>query len=474
MSTQRASLRWPLGVPTEFVVSRKRRSPDTSGVLQRVLENSARLNYERQHFHELIVPGSDRYCYLSGKSRYQEGSFGIVYKGIDRENQCAVAMKVSKQILQSPIRTDAIYDAVRNEAEILQELLGYPCFVQMLDHFNSGRNHCIIMEALQGNLYDQVVVLQRKFLLNETMDLMQQLLDALALLHDKGIINRDIKMENIFWHNGQLKLCDFNSCTRFSLAVPKKEGKHCPMQTLFNRSIEGILGLPYTSNIDLWSAGDIFFKLITGERIFLPRERFPDTPDSEKELLLEIMQLKGEIPKEILQEGKRTNLFFGFNKREGKYEIKAYFNSSLRADSIKERIFRAARRRQILQGNEEKLRKIAEFIDSLISYKRPSVKEAQETFRSIASKDVTLEISYSKQHEKNLTFYISKRSFDPNIRCDNFTSVTSSGKYTLPYSKDGYIVSGFDDNTGKRVCHLAVIPSSQFYKLELDKYLKIS
>ena len=75
------------------------------------------------------------------------------------------------------------------------------------------------------------------------------------------------------------------------------------IQSRFYRAPEVILGLPYSTSIDVWSLGCIVAELYTGYPLF-PGE-------NEAEQLACIIELRGMPPEDILQGASRRQLFFG-------------------------------------------------------------------------------------------------------------------------------------------------------------------
>lgn len=126
-----------------------------------------------------------------------------------------------------------------------------------------------------------------------------QILNSLKMLKTHSIIHCDLKPENILLKNneGQLiKLIDFGSSC-FS-----HEKVYTYIQSRFYRAPEIILGIPYTTSIDIWSLGCILAELYMG---------FPLFPgESESEQLALIMEVNGLPPVELLREAIRCELFF--------------------------------------------------------------------------------------------------------------------------------------------------------------------
>jgi dual specificity tyrosine-phosphorylation-regulated kinase 2/3/4 len=126
-----------------------------------------------------------------------------------------------------------------------------------------------------------------------------QILKALSLLDSNDIIHCDLKPENILLKNPNhslIKVIDFGS----SCFGDKR--LYTYIQSRFYRAPEIILGIPYTTAIDMWSFGCILAELHTGYPLF-PGE-------SESEQLLCIMEVLGIPPLEVLAKSTRLELFF--------------------------------------------------------------------------------------------------------------------------------------------------------------------
>ena len=130
-----------------------------------------------------------------------------------------------------------------------------------------------------------------------------QLLQSLCLLDEYDIIHCDLKPENILLkhpNHTALKVIDFGS----SCFGDKR--LYTYIQSRFYRAPEIILGIPYTTAIDMWSFGCILVELHTGYPLF-PGE-------SEAEQLLCIMEVLGVPSAEILAKATRLELFFQGNE----------------------------------------------------------------------------------------------------------------------------------------------------------------
>jgi dual specificity tyrosine-phosphorylation-regulated kinase 2/3/4 len=126
-----------------------------------------------------------------------------------------------------------------------------------------------------------------------------QMLHGLAFLHDHRIIHCDLKPENVLLrqpNKSGIKLIDLGS------SCFEHEKVYTYIQSRFYRAPEIMLGIPYTTAIDMWSFGCIIAELFTG---------FPLFPgESEKEQFSLILELRGLPPKSMLMTATRQKVFF--------------------------------------------------------------------------------------------------------------------------------------------------------------------
>lgn len=113
---------------------------------------------------------------------------------------------------------------------------------------------------------------------------MYQLLKGMAYCHDKLVLHRDLKPQNLLINRkGELKIADFGLARSFG--APVRSYSH-EVVTLWYRSPDVLLGSRYYStSVDLWSIGCIFAELV------LKRALFPGS--SVKDQLLRIQRVLG-------------------------------------------------------------------------------------------------------------------------------------------------------------------------------------
>ncbi|XP_006647751.2 dual specificity protein kinase YAK1 homolog [Oryza brachyantha] len=236
------------------------------------------------------------------KEMLGQGTFGQVAKCWDAETNSYLAVKVIKN-------QPAFYQQAIMEVSLLSMLNekfdpdDQHHIVRMLDFFLYQNHLCIAFEMLGHNLYE---LLKRNSLrglqLKYVRTFSRQILDALVVMKDAGIIHCDLKPENILITPNVktaagVKVIDFGSACL--------EGKtiYSYIQSRYYRSPEVLLGYPYTTAIDMWSFGCIVAELYIG----LPL--FPGA--SEYDVLCRMIEiLGGQPPDNLLREAKNTGRFF--------------------------------------------------------------------------------------------------------------------------------------------------------------------
>lgn len=142
-----------------------------------------------------------------------EGEFGKVKMGWKRDGSAQVAIKlIRKEVLGSnPSRLPKIY----REIKIL-EGLKHPNIVQLHEKVETERHIGIILEyASGGELFDYI--LQHRYLKdNAARRLFAQLISGVGYLHKKGIVHRDLKLENLLLdRNRNIIITDFGFANTF-------------------------------------------------------------------------------------------------------------------------------------------------------------------------------------------------------------------------------------------------------------------
>lgn len=162
-----------------------------------------------------------------------QGGFGITYVAQDYKTKELVAIKeffpdtmVTRNATHSAVpysqrhREDFEYGKATflDEAKTLAQFNGHPNIVGVKSYFEENGTAYFSMEFVEGvNLQSYVNSHGGRLTWEEAGNILLPVMDALSAVHEKGIIHRDIKPDNLCINNaGQLKVLDFGSA-RYSM-----------------------------------------------------------------------------------------------------------------------------------------------------------------------------------------------------------------------------------------------------------------
>jgi len=192
-----------------------------------------------------------------------EGTYGIVYKAKNKETGQFVALK--------RIRLDSEDEGVPctaiREISLLKELQ-HRNIVTLYDVIHTEKKLTLVFEYLDQDL-KKYIDDHGGFISRSTMkSFLYQLLDGVAFCHEKRVLHRDLKPQNLLINKktGELKLCDFGLAR--SSGIPVRSYSH-EVVTLWYRAPDVLMGSRnYSTPIDIWSAGCIFAEMATGRPLF--------------------------------------------------------------------------------------------------------------------------------------------------------------------------------------------------------------
>ena len=207
----------------------------------------------------------------SSADRYQKlekigtGTYGIVYKARDKvQNDFCALKKILVDVEPEGIPSTAI-----REICILRELQN-PNIVDLRDVIATEDKLYLVFEYVDQDLKKYLDTIPRDQQVDPQIvkSFLYQILRAVAYLHSKRILHRDLKPQNILITNqGEVKLADFGLARTYQ--IPLRPYTH-EVVTLWYRAPEILLGtLEYSSSLDIWSVGAIFLELVTKSPFFV-------------------------------------------------------------------------------------------------------------------------------------------------------------------------------------------------------------
>ncbi|XP_065669490.1 serine/threonine-protein kinase Nek1 isoform X7 [Hydra vulgaris] len=187
-----------------------------------------------------------------------EGSFGK-----------AVLVKKKSNGRQYVIKEMSIKEQseAHKEASVLSQLK-HPNIVSYLESFQGNGNLYIVMDYCESGDLHQMIVNQNGVKIEESkiLDLFVQCCLAVKYIHERKILHRDIKTQNIFLTmNGIVKLGDFGIARILKSTM---DFAHTCIGTPYYLSPEIVEGRPYNSKSDIWSLGCVLYELVTLKHAF--------------------------------------------------------------------------------------------------------------------------------------------------------------------------------------------------------------
>jgi serine/threonine-protein kinase len=197
-----------------------------------------------------------------------EGGMGVVYKGIHKDIEQTVAIKV---LYPQYAKDENFRERFKREAKV-QAKLHHPNVVNILNYLeDEDGNMYIVMEYVGGgSLEDKMRT--GKISLSDSVSVIIQVLNALSYMHSNGIIHRDIKPSNIMFADSIVKVSDFGIAKPMSDKGLTKTG--AIVGTVWYMAPEIIKGEIPTPASDLYAVGVILYQLLTGRTPFYGKTDF--------------------------------------------------------------------------------------------------------------------------------------------------------------------------------------------------------
>lgn len=226
---------------------------------------------------------------LDGRYEIREiigvGGMAFVYKAYDTIDDRIVAVKILKDEF---LANEEFTRRFKNESKAIA-ILSHPNIVKVFDVSFGDRIQYIVMEYIDGITLKEYIEQQKDIRWKEAVHFTVQILRALQHAHDKGIVHRDIKPQNIMLlPDGTIKVTDFGiarfarSDIRLTSAAEKAIG------SVHYISPEQARGEITDEKADIYSVGVMLYEMLSGRLPF----------EADNAVSIAIMQMQTE-PKRI-------------------------------------------------------------------------------------------------------------------------------------------------------------------------------
>ncbi|KAF6731759.1 Protein kinase C delta type [Oryzias melastigma] len=220
-----------------------------------------------------------------------KGSFGKVMLAELRGKGQFFAVKILKKHV---VLMDDDVECTMVEKRVLALAWENPFLTHLYSTFQSKEHLFFVMEYLNGG--DLMFHIQEKgrFDINRATFYAAEIVAGLSFLHAKGIVYRDLKLDNIMLDSdGHIKLADFGMC-RENISQENRASTFCGTPDYIAPEI--LLGQKYTFSVDWWSFAVLVYEMLIGQS--------PFQGDDEEELFESIRTDAPHYPRWITKESK--------------------------------------------------------------------------------------------------------------------------------------------------------------------------
>ena len=227
---------------------------------------------------------------LDGRYEIKEiigvGGMAVVYKAYDNQENRTVAVKILKEEF---ISNEEFVRRFKNESKAIA-MLSHPNIVKVYDVSFGDLIQYIVMEYIDGITLKEYIEHEGSLRWKDAVHFTIQILKGLQHAHDKGIVHRDVKPQNIMvLPDGTIKVTDFG-IARFARSEQRTITDKA-IGSVHYISPEQARGESTDEKTDIYSVGVILYEMLTGQLPF----------QAENAVSVAIMQLQREpqLPTEI-------------------------------------------------------------------------------------------------------------------------------------------------------------------------------
>ncbi|KAL3973860.1 tensin [Sarotherodon galilaeus] len=241
------------------------------------------------------------------------GSYAKVLLVRLKKNEQMYAMKVVKKEL---VHDDEDIDWVQTEKHVFEQASTNPFLVGLHSCFQTESRLFLVIEYVNGGDLMFHMQRQRKLPEEHARFYAAEICIALNFLHEKGIIYRDLKLDNVLLdHEGHIKLTDYGMCKE-GIRPGDTTSTFCGTPNYIAPEI--LRGEDYGFSVDWWALGVLMFEMMAGRS---PFDIITDNPDmnTEEYLFQVILEKPIRIPRSLSV--KAAGVLKGFLNKDPKERL---------------------------------------------------------------------------------------------------------------------------------------------------------
>lgn len=230
-----------------------------------------------------------------------EGGMAMVYKATDLRLDRSVAVKIMRDEMAEDEEFRSRFCAESHAVA----MLSHPNIVAVYDVSHSDAMEYIVMELVDGITLKQYIDRKGALAWKEALHFSRQIAKALSHAHERGIIHRDIKPQNIMLlRDGTIKVGDFGIAA-LENEIHEENGQ--AIGSIHYIAPEQARGELPDARSDIYSLGVVMYEMLTGEKPYVgetlgeiavqhmnadpvpPHEKNPDIPPELEHITLKAM-----------------------------------------------------------------------------------------------------------------------------------------------------------------------------------------
>jgi len=238
-------------------------------------------------------------------TKISRSGMATIYKCFDLKENHFVALKIPHMQYESDV---SFFSRFEREAEI-GKILNHPNILKFYEPDPKHTRPYIVMELLEGKTLAQVLNDVKPFPVDDALQIAARIADALAHMHEKGVVHRDLKPQNVMiCKDGSLRIMDFGIARATEMRRLTFVGFTPAMGTPDYMAPEQVKGRRGDARTDIYSLGAMLYEMVTGKLPFeadnpfmvmnarvsgdpkAPRKVNPAVPPEVEELILHAME----------------------------------------------------------------------------------------------------------------------------------------------------------------------------------------
>lgn len=233
------------------------------------------------------------------KHRLASGGMATIYSGIDTRLDRPVAVK----IMHSHLANDEAFVSRFIKEAKATAALSHPNIVSIQDQgWNQGGPPAVflVMELVDGSTLRDFLNENGSLTVEQTLQIMNPVVSALAAAHKIGIIHRDIKPENILISkDGRIKVADFGLARNTSMGQTMTAESSVVLGSVSYLSPEQVQRGVADSRSDIYAVGIVIFEMLVGKKPYDGETPIQIAYRHVNDRIPNIQTLKPEVPQVV-------------------------------------------------------------------------------------------------------------------------------------------------------------------------------